>query len=112
MSRPVPLHREKHPLLDSPNCFGCKVASIRIATVPGGAKDERTGLDRVREWDRSLHRFRDKVQAGENPDGTTKAAMDKYDQKVALWERTQKDLIDQNPPELVKQTKRALTNTE
>lgn len=110
--RPVPLHREKHPLLNSPNCFGCKAASIRIATVPGGSKDERSGLNRVREWDQSLHRYRDKVQAGENPDGTSKAALDKYDQKVALWERKQREIADHNPPEVVKQTKRALLNQE
>lgn len=104
------IHARKHPTLDVAGCQGCKFASIRFATVPGARKDEERGTSRIRQREQDLHRYRDKRSAGEMPDGTTKEAMDRYDRKVAAWERNEKTIIDWNEPEKVKSTKRALLN--
>jgi hypothetical protein len=33
VSRPVPLHREKHPRLDVAGCFGCKATGLMFTGV-------------------------------------------------------------------------------
>lgn len=107
MSRPVPLHRETHPLLDVEGCFGCKAVTIGFGPVPGGARDKTSHL---RQREKDLHRYRDKRQAGEHPDGTTRQAMDRSDRKQDLWSRREQDVADYNPPEAVAKIKKALVN--
>jgi hypothetical protein len=79
--------------------------------VPGGARDARTGISRVNQRERDLHRYREKRRAGEQPDGTTKAAMDRSERKQDLWARREGDMLDYNSPQAIKKVKRALTNT-
>ena len=104
-------HKLKHPdYVDG--CFGCKLTTINFGTVPGGAKDRRTHISELKQREDDLHRYREKRRAGEQPDGTTKAAMDRSERKQESWVVKEQDLIDYNPPEVVKKTKRALTNLE
>lgn len=94
------IHRRTHPNLDQPDCFGCKASTISFGTVPGGAKDQRTGSSALRQKERDLHRYREKRRIGERPDGTTKAAMDKFDRRMHSLEKSEKVLRDDNPPEV------------
>ena len=94
-------HRQTHPEYQE-GCKPCKWASISFATVPGGAKDRRTGISGVRQREKDLHRYRDKRQAGERPDGTTKKAMDAYDRRIDSWERAEAKLSADNPPDAVR----------
>jgi hypothetical protein len=110
MSRSVPIHREKHSELDVANCWACKAASISFGTVPGGTRDERTGISRLRQQEKDLHRYREKRRAGEQPDGTTKKAMDRSERKQDLWVRREQDVVDYNTPEAAKKVKRSLVN--
>lgn len=112
MSRPVPLHRETHPNLDVPGCFGCKATGISFGTVPGAHKDNKRGTSYLRGRERALERYAEKRKAGEQPDGTTPEALAKYERKVATWERNEKAITDWNEPAKVKAAKRALLNRE
>jgi hypothetical protein len=96
------LHRRTtHPEFVE-GCKPCTWATISFATVPGGARDARTGVSRVNQREKDLHRYRDKRQAGEQPDGTTKAAMDRYDRRVGSWEKAEAKLSAENSPATVK----------
>ena len=95
------IHRRTHPEYVE-GCKPCKWSSISFATVPGGAKDRRTGISRVNQREKDLHRYRSKRQAGERPDGTTKKAMDTYDRRIDSWERAEKKLAQDNPPEAMR----------
>jgi hypothetical protein len=101
--------RRKHPV-PVEGCWGCKAATISFGTVPGGARDERTGIGRLRQQEKDLHRYREKRRAGEQPDGTTKKAMDRSERKQDLWVRREQDVVDYNPPEAAKKVKRSLVN--
>lgn len=104
------IHQRTHPALDNAGCFGCKIASISFGTVPGGAKDAMNGTSSLRQQEKDLNRYREKRRAGEQPEGTTRKAMARSEHKMALWERHEKSITDNNPPEAVSQTKRALLN--
>jgi hypothetical protein len=81
-----------------------------MATVPGGAKDQRTGSSQLRQREKDLHRYRSKRQAGEQPDGTTKKAMDAYDRRVGSWEKVEKKLGADIPDAQFSQLKKRTLN--
>jgi hypothetical protein len=107
----VSLHRRTtHPDFIE-GCFGCKIATIAFGTVPGAHKDARTGISKVNQREKDLHRYRAARQAGVQPDGTTKAKLDESERKQDLWDRRQNDVIDYNHPDAVAKVKRSLTNS-
>ena len=75
------IHRERHPVF-VPDCGPCKWSTISFGTVPGGNKDSRNGISNAHQREKDLHRYREKRRAGERPDGTTKAAMDRYERRM------------------------------
>lgn len=109
-SRPVPLHREKHPKLDVEGCFGCKATGVRFGTVPGGSQDEATGIAYGRRVEKGLHRYRDLKQAGEQPSGTTLEAQAKDSYKKKLWEKHEASISIENDAETITQVKKSLLN--
>ena len=111
MSRPVPLHRETHPFLDIEGCFGCKATGIYFGAIEGGQSSRAREISHSKGVERSLHRYRDKRQAGERPSGTTKHAMDKSEKMEDLWERNENRISEENDKTQVAEIKKALTNT-
>lgn len=91
-------------------CFGCRAGTVSFGTVPGGSRDSKNGVSKINEREQDLFRYREKRKAGEQPDGTSRAAMAKSDHKMRLWEAKEKEIVEDNPPEMVKQVKKALTN--
>ncbi len=106
----MPHHRERHPTFTE-GCLPCKLLTVGVATVPGGAKDARTGISKLNEREDDLHRYREKRRAGEQPDSTTRKGMEATEKRTALYEKRERDLRDHNPPEKVAQIKKSLTNT-
>lgn len=104
-------HLETHPT-QVDGCFGCKAMTISFGTVPGGAKDAKNQVSAFKQREKDLHRYREKRRAGEQPDGTTKEAMEKSARKQDLFEKREDDLRDNNPPEAVTKVKKALINQE
>jgi hypothetical protein len=102
-------HRERHPEYQE-GCNPCKWRSISFGTVPGGARDQRTGIGNANQRERDLHRYREKRRAGEQPDGTTREAMDRSERREEVWLRQEQSVVDSNPPEAAKKIKKALTN--
>lgn len=107
----MPHHRERHPTFTE-GCLPCKLLTVGVGTVPGGAKDQRNQVSTFKQKERDLSRYADKRKAGEQPDGTTQAAMEATEKRQALWERREQDLRDHNPPEKVREIKKSLTNQE
>lgn len=103
------IHRRTHPEFVE-GCKPCKWATVAFGTVPGGAKDARNGVGNARQRERDLHRYREKRRASEQPDGTTKEAMDRSERKMDAFARSEQSLVDNNPPDVVRQAKKALTN--
>lgn len=95
------MHRRTHPEFVE-GCKPCTWATISFATVPGGAKDARTGISGVNQREKDLHRYREKRRNGEQPEGTTKAKMDAYDRRVDSWERAEAKLSADNSPDTVR----------
>lgn len=91
-------------------CFTCKVSTVSMATVPGGARDQRTGISRVNQREKDLHRYREKRRAGEQPEGTTKKAMDAYDRRVGAWEKAEAKLSADNSPDTVSKLRNTTFN--
>jgi hypothetical protein len=81
-----------------------------VGTVPGGAKDRRTGIAVKNAYESDLHRYRERRRAGEQPDGTTRVAQEKYEKRVANWEKSESTLRDDNPPERVEKLRKATFN--
>jgi hypothetical protein len=86
------------------------VATVAFGTVPGGARDAKTGMSNLKQREKDLHRYREARRNGIQPDGTTKAKMDESERKHDLWDRRQNDVIDYNHPDAVAKVKRSLTN--
>ena len=106
------IHQERtHPEYVE-GCFGCKISTVSFGTVPGGAKDSRTKIGHARRTEKGLNRYRELVEAGEQPSGTTLEAQAKDSYKKMLWEKHGDSIRDENPPEVVKQVKKSLTNKE
>ena len=99
-------HHATHPEYVE-GCGPCRWASVYV----GPASDaDRTRHQSYRLREKDLHRYRDKRQAGEQPDGTTREAMALSDRKQQLFYDKERELTEDNPPELVAKTKKSLTN--
>lgn len=104
------LHRRRtHPKYVE-GCFGCKLGTISVGTVPGGARDRRTGISAKNNYESDLHHYRERRRAGEQPDGTTRVAQEKYERRVANWEKSERTLKNDNPPERVESLRKATFN--
>ena len=95
-------HRERHPEFTE-GCLPCKLLTVSVSS-----NDPDIRFLRQRETD--LHRYREKRKAGEQPDGTTRKAMERSEKKQVAWERSEKKLIDSNPPEVVSQLRKSALN--
>lgn len=93
-------------------CLRHKLLRVNVATVPGGARDSRTGISHGLAREAGLNRYRELRQAGEQPSGTTLEAQRKDSYKKMLWEKHEPSLRDENPPETVSKVKRSLLNKE
>lgn len=91
-------------------CLRHRLLTVNFGTVPGGAKDERTGISQLTQREKDLNRYRRKRQAGERPDGTTKEAMDDYDRRVDSWEKAERKFQNESPPETVQELQRTTFN--
>lgn len=102
------LHRRRHvdPVA---GCFGCKATTVRFGSVPdvGSAGEE---VSHGRHVEANLNRFRNMVEHGVEPDGTTREALDRTEQKHALWERTERMVGDSVPSEQAAEIRKSLTN--
>lgn len=106
------IHRRTHPNLDVEGCFGCKASSINFGTVPGAHKDSKTRISRLSQREKELSRYAEKRKAGEQPDNTTFEGMEATERRAEIFSRRERDLRDENPPEVVDKAKKALTNVE
>ena len=107
---PLVKHHETHPKYVD-GCGPCRWATVYIAPVPGWHRENSSNLGDLRQLDKNMHRYRDKRQAGEQPSGTTKAAMDKSERLEDIWVNHEQILEKDNPPEVVAKAKKSLTNT-
>lgn len=88
------LHQKKtHPEFVE-GCFGCKAATITFGTVPGGAKDKRTGISRGRKMEKNLVRYERRKKAGDNPSGIGDQAYRK-DRRIEQIKETRPDIVEQ-----------------
>lgn len=92
-------------------CLRHKLLKVNIGTVPGGAKDARTKISYDRAREKGLNRYRELKEAGEKPSGTTLEAQAKDSYKKDLWEKHEQSIVNDNPPDKVKQIKKSLINT-
>lgn len=106
------IHRRTHPNLDKPDCFGCKIATISFATVPGARKDAENRVSGYNKRERDLHAYREARRAGEQPDSTTSEGIEAARRRHETWEKRESDFTAENPPEVVAKTKKAYTNLE
>lgn len=51
-------HRETHPNLDVPGCFGCRVSSVAIAPSALGSPQAREVNERERRWARDMPAYK------------------------------------------------------
>ena len=110
MSRPRPLHREVHPFLDQPGCFGCKAVTISFGAVPGGARKAGREKAAIQRREKGLEEYAKRRKAGEQPDGTTLEKINAYDRRVDTFEKLERDLREDNPPEQVEAVKKSTLN--
>lgn len=105
------IHRRTHPT-PVEGCDPCKWASVNFGTVPGAHKDSKTRISRLNRREKELFRYAEKRKAGEQPDNTTFEGIEAAERRSEMFDRREKDLRDENPPEVVKQIKKAVTNVE
>jgi hypothetical protein len=91
-------------------CLRHKLLKVNVATVPGGARDQRNGISRGVAREKGLNRYKELKDAGEQPSGTTLEAQRKDSYKKMLWEKHEQSLADENPTEKVTQVKKSLLN--
>lgn len=103
------IHRRTHPTYVE-GCDPCRWATVSVGTVPGGARDERIGASFNRQREKDLNRYRDKRRAGEQPDGTTREAMDRYDRRIGSWEKAESKLREDMDAGTVKQIEKTTLN--
>ncbi len=65
-------HQEKHPSLDVPGCFGCKVASVTFPasvtpTRSAGASHAKWVNDTEAQWHKDMPAYKRLVQDGLQP---------------------------------------------
>lgn len=104
------IHRRTHPNLDVEGCFGCKANSINFGTVPGAHKDTKTRISRLQRRERELVRYAEKRKAGEQPDNTTFEGMEATERREEIFAQRERELRDENPPEVVGKIKKSVTN--
>jgi hypothetical protein len=53
-------HRETHPNLDVPGCFGCRAAGVAFSAtaMPGRRPDAIEGIARDRRWTRDMDAYK------------------------------------------------------
>ena len=69
-------HRETHPNLDQPNCFGCKVAGVSFganASTTSGAQVAEIN-QRAKNWDKDMPAYKRLRQDGLQPKSIDGAA--------------------------------------
>ena len=99
-------HHETHPEYVE-GCNPCRWSTVYVGPTSDVDRTQHKAY-RLREAD--LHRYRDKRKAGEQPDGTTRESMELSEKKQQLWNDSERQISDDNPTELVTQTKKSLTN--
>ena len=102
-------HREKHPEYVE-GCFGCKAGTINFGTVPGAHKDSKRGITELEKREKGLIRYAEKRKAGEQPDGTTPEAIEKYERRIDAWEKKERVFEDSAPAESVQALKKSTFN--
>ena len=61
----------ENPVSKDGVCLRHKLLTVSVGTVPGGAKDERTGISTGKKMEYNLNRYRRRKQAGDKPSGIT-----------------------------------------
>lgn len=73
-------------------CYGCKVSTIGVGTVPGGNRGPQLEKKRERTWKRDLESYAGARKAGLRPEASTKAAVEKAEKRAESEARGLKKL--------------------
>ena len=101
-------HTKKHSEYVE-GCQPCKWNTLTVATIPGSHREGNIQAG-MRQMDKNLNRYRAKKQAGESPRSITKEGMDKSEKLEATWTDNEKQIVDNNSPEAVREIKKTLLN--
>jgi hypothetical protein len=106
------IHQETKHKSYVEGCFGCKISTVSFGTIPGGAKDQKNNVSVIDRKQKELSRYAEKRKAGEQPESTTFEGMEKTERRTEVFLERESDLRDNNPPEVVAQVKKSLTNVQ
>lgn len=73
-------------------CFGCKVSTIAIGTVPGGNRGPQQHKQREKTWSRDLDAYAGARKAGLAPDSSTFKAVERAEQRAEAEDRVAKKI--------------------
>ena len=63
------------------------IKRVYIASMPGGTTDLAKKMDQSRAFNKDMYAYEDAVRAGENPDGTTRKAVERTRRRQESHER-------------------------
>ena len=104
------IHQRTHPLLDEEGCFGCHISTISFGAVPGGTRPAGKQKAFIQHREKGLVEYAKRRKAGEQPDGTTLEKIAAYDKRVDTYDKLEKNLREDNPPEQVDRLKKSTFN--
>lgn len=68
-------------------CFGCKVSTVGVATVPGGNRGPQEHKAREKQWKRDLESYAGARKAGLRPEASTRKAVERAEQRAEAEDR-------------------------
>lgn len=80
--------------------------------MPGGTRDKASGITQLRQKEKDLARYAEKRKAGEQPDGISKDKQERYEKRVAAFERSESRLADDLPAESLESLKKSTFNKQ
>ncbi len=81
------IHRRKHPELNEPGCFGCKISSVGFSSIEGGTRGPWRQRLSAKKIERDQERYKAAVDAGLRPEASTEEGVRKAEQKEEIKER-------------------------
>lgn len=73
-------------------CFGCKVSTVGVATVPGGSRGPQLEKKREKQWKRDLESYAGARKAGLRPEASTRKAVERAEQRAESEDRAKRKL--------------------
>ena len=65
---------------------------VYVASVPGGTTDLAKKMDQTRAFHQDMYAYENAVRAGENPDGTTRRAIERTRKRQESFERAERKI--------------------